>query len=129
MRWRGTRTMHPAVPELQEQLRTGHLDRREFLRTVTLLGVTARAAYAMVGRLTGQPMVPRARAAGKMGGNLRCSMRVQPMFASRMKFGLNTYVVAPVKLKVLPVPVPAFEPAVEMAGPPTAPNISGLIMS
>src|SRR5437870_11099416 len=79
MRWRGTRTMHPAVPELQEQLRTGHLDRREFLRTVTLLGVTARAAYAMVGRLTGQPLVPRARAAGKMGGNLRCSMRVQPM--------------------------------------------------
>src|SRR5437763_1761291 len=51
MRWRGTRTVHPYVPELQEQLRTGHLDRREFLRTVTLLGVTSSAAYAMVGRL------------------------------------------------------------------------------
>ena len=79
MRQRGTHTLHPHVPELQEQLRTGHLDRREFLRTVTLLGVTASAAYAMVGRLTRQPMVRRARAAGKMGGNLRCSMRVQPM--------------------------------------------------
>ena len=79
MRWRRLRTIHPAVPELQEQLRTGDIDRREFLRTVTLLGVTASAAYAMVGRLTGQPLVPGVQAAGKMGGNLRCSMRVQPM--------------------------------------------------
>src|SRR2546428_3546033 len=71
--------MHPAVRELQEQLRTGRLDRREFLRTVTLLGATASAAYAMAGRLTGQSIMPRARAAGKMGGNLRCSMRVQSM--------------------------------------------------
>jgi len=71
--------MHPAVPELQEQLRTGAIDRREFLRTVTLLGITASAAYAMVGHLTGRPLVSRVQAAGKMGGNLRCSMRVQPM--------------------------------------------------
>src|SRR3989449_8145251 len=34
MRWRGPRPMHPAMPQLQEQLRTGYLDRREFLRTV-----------------------------------------------------------------------------------------------
>src|SRR5262245_46465548 len=79
MRWCGRRPPHPYVPELQEHLRTGRLDRREFLRTVTLLGVTASAAYAMVGRLIGQPLVRRASAAGKMGGNLRCSMRVQPM--------------------------------------------------
>lgn len=68
MRGRGTRPLHPYVPELYEQFRTGHLDRREFLRTVTLLGLTASAAYAMVGRLTGRPIVPRARAAGKMDG-------------------------------------------------------------
>ena len=79
MRWHRPRTRHPAVPELQEQLRTGAIDRREFLRTVTLLGVSASTAYAMVGRLTGQPGVPRAHAAGKRGGNLRCSMRVKPM--------------------------------------------------
>src|SRR5262245_59669785 len=59
MRWRRSGTIHPAVPELQEQLRTGAIDRREFLRTVTLLGVTASAAYTLVGRLTGQPLVPR----------------------------------------------------------------------
>jgi len=74
MRWRRSRTMHPAVPELQEQLHTGAIDRREFLRTMTLLGITASAAYAMVGRLTGRPLMPRVHAAGKMGGNLRCSM-------------------------------------------------------
>ena len=79
MRWRRLRPRHPAVPELQEQLRSGAIDRREFLRTVTLLGVTASTAYAMVGRVTGQPGVPRVAAAGKRGGNLRCSMRVKPM--------------------------------------------------
>src|SRR5262245_20086943 len=79
MRWHRPRPLHPAVPELQEQLRTDDLDRREFLRIVTLLVVTASVAYAMVGRLAGQPLVPRVQAAGKMGGNLRCSMRVQPM--------------------------------------------------
>src|SRR6185295_3821703 len=78
-RWRRPHTMHPAVPELQEQLHTGGIDRREFLRTVTLLGVTASTAYAMLGPLTGRPVVPRVHAAVKMGGNLRCSMRVQPM--------------------------------------------------
>src|SRR5215831_15019880 len=69
MRWHRPRPPHPAVPELQEQLRTGAIDRREFLRTVTLLGITVSAAYAMVGPLPGQPLVPRVQAAGKMGGN------------------------------------------------------------
>src|SRR6266545_8037488 len=40
MPWRRLRTLHSAVPELQEQLHTGAIDRREFLRTVTLLGIT-----------------------------------------------------------------------------------------
>ena len=38
---------HPAVPELQKQLRPGRIGRREFLRTVTLLGVSAGTAYAL----------------------------------------------------------------------------------
>lgn len=72
--------VHPYVPELCEQFRKGEVDRREFLRTATLLGVSATAAYAMAGKLTGEHIVPRARAATpKMGGNLRCSMRVQEM--------------------------------------------------
>ena len=41
------RGVHPRVPELQRQLADGHIDRRSFLRTTTLLGVSAAAAYAM----------------------------------------------------------------------------------
>ena len=69
---------HPYVPELKEQLRKGAIDRREFLRTATLLGVSATAAYAMAGPITGQQIMPQARAATpKAGGTLRMSMRVQ----------------------------------------------------
>ena len=73
------RKVHPYVPELAEQLRKGEIDRREFLRTATLLGVSATAAYAMAGKLTGDYAVPQARAAGKMGGKLKVSMRAQEM--------------------------------------------------
>src|SRR4051794_100622 len=39
--------IHPAVPDFQEQLRQGRISRREFLRTVTLLGGSAPAAYIL----------------------------------------------------------------------------------
>ena len=72
--------VHPYVPELKEQLRKGEIDRREFLRTATLLGVSATAAYAMAGGITGEHVVPEARAAmPKKGGNLRVSMAVKEM--------------------------------------------------
>lgn len=71
---------HPYVPELREQLRKGDIDRREFLRTATLLGVSASAAYAMAGVVSGGPLVSAARAqTPKKGGNLRVSMRNQEM--------------------------------------------------
>ncbi len=72
--------VHPAIPELVEQLRNGKLDRREFLRTTTLLGLSAGAAYAIAGPIAGDRVVPRAAAAtAKKGGVLKCSMRVQEM--------------------------------------------------
>ncbi len=68
--------LHPYIPELKDQLDRGRIDRREFLRTATLLGLSATAAYAMAG----QPLVSTARAATpKKGGNLRVSMRCQEM--------------------------------------------------
>ncbi len=75
------RRVHPYLPELCEALRREDIDRREFLRTATFLGVSASAAYAASGRILGQPMVSRALAqeAPKAGGKLRCSMRVQRM--------------------------------------------------
>ena len=70
--------IHPAVPEFADQLAKGKIDRREFLRTATLLGVSATAAYAMAGKITGQHAVSRAQAATpKKGGNLRVSMNVK----------------------------------------------------
>ena len=54
---------HPFIPELKDQFLKGRVDRREFLRTATLLGLSASAAYAFVGSITGERAVPRARAA------------------------------------------------------------------
>ena len=63
---------HPYIPELCEQFRKGEVDRREFLRTATLLGVSASAAYAFVGTVTGGSPVPQAQAM-KKGGDLKFS--------------------------------------------------------
>ncbi len=70
---------HPYIPELKEQLRKGGVDRREFLRTITLLGVSAGSAYAMAGEILGQGMTAPARAQGKAGGTLKYAMKVQEM--------------------------------------------------
>ncbi len=70
---------HSYIPELKEQLRTGKVDRREFLSTATLLGVSATAAYAFVSKITGEPLVKPAAAQGKKGGSIRFAMRVQEM--------------------------------------------------
>ncbi|MDJ0607431.1 MAG: ABC transporter substrate-binding protein [Kiloniellales bacterium] len=67
---------HPHIPKLKEQLVEGTIDRREFLRYSTLLGLSASAAYAFVGKVTGQHFVAPAKAAMPKGGNLKISMRV-----------------------------------------------------
>lgn len=70
--------VHPYVPEAAELLRRGEIDRREFLRTATTLGVSATAAYAMAGAIGAAPLTSRAYAATpKKGGNLRVSMNVK----------------------------------------------------
>ncbi len=72
--------VHPVIPDLIEDLRKGHMSRRDFLRTTTLLGLSATAAYGLASRVTGQYVMPPAVAAeGKMGGTLRVSMQVQEM--------------------------------------------------
>ena len=68
---------HPGVYKMAGDLRSGKATRREFLRTVTLLGVTAPVAYAMAGCET-KTDAP-ATSKGKQGGNLRVSMRCQEM--------------------------------------------------
>jgi len=72
-----TKRVHPGVKQMKKALAEGKCSRREFLRTVTLLGVSATTAYSMAGL---PAFVPSARAAAqKMGGVLRFGMAVQEM--------------------------------------------------
>ena len=69
---------HPYIPKLKEQLCDGRIGRREFLRFSTLLGVSATAAYAFAGKVTGQGFVPGARAEDMpKGGVIRLGHFVQ----------------------------------------------------
>ena len=66
---------HPAAEMYAREYKDGHLDRREFLVRATALGVSAAAAYSMIG------MSP-ANAAGHrqtppMGGTLRIQQEVR----------------------------------------------------
>ncbi len=72
---------HPLVPTLKRQLVKRQIDRREFLRYATLLGMAAPAAYTFVGKVTGEPLVAPAQAQGALpkGGTLRIAMRCQDL--------------------------------------------------
>ena len=69
---------HAYVPELADGFARGRIDRRGFLRTACLLGVSAAAAYGFAGRIDGGPMAPRAAAQDfpRRGGELRFAMEV-----------------------------------------------------
>ncbi len=68
---------HPYLATLKRRFADGKLDRREFLRTATLLGFSATAAYGFVNTLSGGSFVPPARAAMPKGGILRIGMPIQ----------------------------------------------------
>ena len=71
---------HIGVKHLKSAFADGKIDRRQFLRDSTLLGLSAAAAYAFVGKVTGEHFVPRARAATMpKGGTLRIGAPVQPL--------------------------------------------------
>lgn len=63
---------HPAARMYAEELRAGKLSRREFLTRSTALGVSAAAAYGMIGL----PAPAQAQEA-KVGGIIRCAMEVK----------------------------------------------------
>lgn len=75
-------SLHPYIPKLIDELKGRKVDRREFLRSATLLGMSAGAAYGVAGRVLGDGVVEPALAQDaepKMGGVLRCSMPIQDM--------------------------------------------------
>ena len=67
--------LHVALPGLVDDLRSAKLGRRDFLRTATLLGLSAPFAYALTGAAMPRGAFPAARAQGG-GGTLRLSMNV-----------------------------------------------------
>ena len=73
--------VHPAINDLKTDLKRGSISRREFLRTSTLLGLSATAAYGLVSSITGRSLIQPAMAAsgGKQGGTLRVAMSIQEM--------------------------------------------------
>src|SRR2546428_5869376 len=71
---------HVLIRPLKRQPAGGFIDRREFLRYAALLGMSATAAYAVVRRVTGEPLVAPAAAQGlPKGGTLRLGMRCQDL--------------------------------------------------
>ncbi len=69
---------HPSIDLVKSQFVEGRIDRRDFLRYATLLGLAAPAAYAFVANVTGESLVAPARAAEMpKGGTLRVGNRVK----------------------------------------------------
>ena len=55
-----TKHTHPHILTLKDQLNAGEVSRRQFLRTATLLGLSASAAYVAIGEA--DPLTSFARA-------------------------------------------------------------------
>lgn len=73
------REEHGYLPRLKRQFTDGKIGRREFLRTATLLGLSAGAAYAFVGKVTGEHVAPRARADMPKGGTIKIALKIDPL--------------------------------------------------
>jgi peptide/nickel transport system substrate-binding protein len=71
------RKKHPYITKLIGMLEHGRIDRREFLRVGTFLGLSATAAYGIVAKVLGPTAAPaRAESTPTKGGVLKVSMRI-----------------------------------------------------
>ena len=75
--------IHPGVKKIEKSLSDGKCSRREFLRTTTLLGISATTAYSLASTILGKDILPdlisTAHAGQKKGGVLKFGMQVQEM--------------------------------------------------
>ena len=72
--------LHPAIRDLQSDMKRGKMNRREFLRLATLLGASAATASVLAGcgSLTAAPN-SSAAATVERGGTMRIGTAVQPI--------------------------------------------------
>jgi peptide/nickel transport system substrate-binding protein len=75
-----TRPMHRAATMYADEYRDGKLSRREFLTRTTALGVSAAAAYALIGA---EPAAAQEGAAKAQGGTLRMQMSLRALKDTR----------------------------------------------
>lgn len=73
-------TLHPAVQAYAAEYQSGQLSRREFLSRATMLGVSATAAYGLIGVAMPTP----AHAQASKGGTLRVNMETKAMKEPRL---------------------------------------------
>ncbi len=76
-----TKDLHPAAVDYAQEVRAGTLSRREFLTRTTALGVSAVAAYGMLG-LVAPPAL--AQETPVMGGTLRTEMETKALKDPRL---------------------------------------------
>lgn len=59
--------LHPAVKMYTEEFKAGKMDRREFLTRATTFGITAAAAYGLIGEVPAarRPVMPCRRWAAR----------------------------------------------------------------
>lgn len=69
--------LHPAAPAYADEVRAGTMSRREFLTRTTALGVSATAAYGLLGLTV--PAPAHAQDAPVAGGTLRMNMETRAM--------------------------------------------------
>ncbi len=67
--------MHPAAEMYAREHKEGHMDRREFMSRATALGLTATAAYGLLG----MDSPAQAAAHAKQGGTIRMQMDVKAL--------------------------------------------------
>jgi peptide/nickel transport system substrate-binding protein len=73
--------LHPAAIAYADEVRAGTMDRREFLTRSTALGVTAAAAYGLLGLAAPTPALADGHA--KSGGTLRLNMELKALKDTR----------------------------------------------
>src|SRR5260221_7752617 len=74
-KWEGGRGQmsdkeHIWIPKLKQQLADKKIDRREFVRYASLLGMSSATAYMWAGKITGEPFAPPAMAAEMPKGGI-----------------------------------------------------------
>lgn len=101
--------VHPAVLHAQDQLARNQIDRREFLKLATLLGVSVPTAYALAAcapsptapaataapvATTGPAVVPTAASAIKRGGTVKWAAGIQPVdHPAKISWGFTAHII------------------------------------